>query len=121
MLSAGYYDAYYVQAQKVRRLIKQDFVQAFQQVDALLTPTSPTPAFKIGEKRRNPVDMYREDLFTIPANLAGLPALSMPIGFVDDLPVGAQLITNYFQESRLLTIAHQYQQHTDWHTRRPVV
>ena len=121
VLSAGYYDAYYVQAQKVRRLIKQDFVKAFTQVDAILTPTSPTPAFKLGEKHRNPVDMYMEDLFTIPANLAGLPALSMPIGFVDHLPVGAQLVGNYFSEACLLNIAHQYQQHMDWHKQLPGV
>ena len=120
VLSAGYYDAYYVQAQKVRRLIKQDFVKAFMQVDAILTPTSPRPAFKLGE-HPNPVDMYMEDLFTIPANLAGLPALSMPIGFVDNLPVGAQLVGNYFSEARLLNIAHQYQQHTDWHKQLPSI
>ena len=120
VLSAGYYDAYYVQAQKVRRLIKEDFTQAFQQVDAILMPSSPTPAFKIGAKNRNPIDMYMEDFFTIPASLAGVPALSMPIGFMDHLPIGAQLIGNYFTESRLLNIAYQYQQCTDWHKKVPI-
>ncbi len=118
-LSAGYYDAYYIKAQKVRNLISQDFSQAFEQVDVILGPTTPTTAFKQGENSDDPVAMYLNDIFTIPANLAGLPALSAPCGFVDGLPVGLQLVGNYFEEGRLLNIAHQYQQVTDWHTQVP--
>lgn len=116
-LSAGYYDAYYIQAQKVRRLIKQDFVAAFNDVDVILGPTTPSPAFALGAKNNDPITMYLEDIFTIPANLAGLPAMSLPAGFVDDLPVGVQLIGNDFSEARLLNIAHKFQCETDWHTR----
>ncbi len=119
VLSAGYYDAYYVKAQKVRRLIRQDYLDAYQQVDVILSPTCPTPAFKLGEKTDDPLTMYFSDIFTIAVNLAGLPGMSVPAGFVDDLPVGMQLIGNYFKEAQLLNVAHQYQQHTDWHTRRP--
>jgi len=118
-LSAGYYDAYYIKAQKIRSLISEDFRQAFEEVDVILGPTTPTPAFKIGEKTRDPVAMYLNDIFTIPANLAGLPGLSMPCGEVDGLPIGMQLVGNYFDESRLLNIAHQFQCVTDWHSRLP--
>ncbi|MFC5693941.1 Asp-tRNA(Asn)/Glu-tRNA(Gln) amidotransferase subunit GatA [Pseudomonas sp. GCM10022186] len=118
-LSAGYYDAYYLKAQKIRRLIKNDFVAAFGEVDVILGPTTPNPAWKLGEKNNDPVAQYLEDIYTITANLAGLPGLSMPAGFVDGLPVGVQLLAPYFQESRLLNVAHQYQQATDWHKRAP--
>lgn len=118
-LSAGYYDAYYLQAQKIRRLIKNDFMSAFAEVDVILGPTTPNPAWKIGAKTNDPVAEYLEDFYTITANLAGLPGLSMPAGFADGLPVGVQLLAPYFQEGRLLNVAHQYQQVTDWHLRRP--
>lgn len=118
-LSAGYYDAYYVQAQKIRRLIKNDFMNAFAEVDVILGPTTPNPAWKIGAKNADPVSAYLEDFYTITANLAGLPGLSMPAGFADGLPVGVQLLAPYFQEGRLLNVAHQYQQVTNWHTRSP--
>ncbi|EIK95105.1 aspartyl/glutamyl-tRNA amidotransferase subunit A [Pseudomonas sp. M47T1] len=118
-LSAGYYDAYYLQAQKIRRLIKNDFMTAFHDVDVILGPTTPNPAWKIGAKNADPVAEYLEDVYTITANLAGLPGLSMPAGFVDGLPAGVQLLAPYFQEGRLLNVAHQYQQATDWHTRSP--
>ncbi|UDL03903.1 Asp-tRNA(Asn)/Glu-tRNA(Gln) amidotransferase subunit GatA [Marinobacter sp. CA1] len=118
-LSAGYFDAYYLKAQKVRRLIQQDFVNALKEVDVLMSPTCPSPAFVKGEKTNDPVQMYLEDIFTIAVNLAGLPALSLPAGFVDGLPVGLQVIGDYFAEARLLNAAHQYQQVTDWHQRTP--
>lgn len=118
-LSAGYYDAYYLKAQKIRRLIKNDFVGAFGEVDVILGPTTPNLAWKLGEKNADPVSAYLEDIYTITANLAGIPGLSMPAGFVDGLPVGVQLLAPYFQEARLLNVAHQYQQVTDWHTRTP--
>jgi aspartyl-tRNA(Asn)/glutamyl-tRNA(Gln) amidotransferase subunit A len=118
-LSAGYYDAYYLQAQKIRRLIKNDFMAAFGEVDVILGPTTPNPAWKLGANRDDPVAEYLEDVYTITANLAGLPGLSMPAGFVDGLPVGVQLLAPYFQEGRLLNVAHRYQQVTDWHTRSP--
>jgi aspartyl-tRNA(Asn)/glutamyl-tRNA(Gln) amidotransferase subunit A len=118
-LSAGYYDAYYRKAQKIRRLIKNDFVAAFDQVDVIMGPTSPSPAFKLGEKTADPIQMYLEDIYTIATNLAGLPGLSVPVGLVDNKPVGLQLIGNYFEEARLLNIAHQFQQETDWHTLQP--
>ena len=118
-LSAGYYDAYYLKAQKIRRLIKNDFVAAFSEVDLILGPTTPNPAWKLGEKANDPVAAYLEDIYTITANLAGIPGLSMPAGFVDGLPVGVQLLAPYFQEGRLLNVAHQYQQVSDWHTRAP--
>ena len=114
-LSAGYYDAYYSKAQKVRRLIKQDFVDAFAGVDLVLGPTAPSPAFKFGEKTTDPVAMYLEDIYTLSTNLAGLPGLSLPCGFVDGKPVGLQLIGNYFAEAQLLNAAHQFQQATDFH------
>jgi aspartyl-tRNA(Asn)/glutamyl-tRNA(Gln) amidotransferase subunit A len=118
-LSAGYYDAYYLQAQKIRRLIKNDFMSAFAEVDVILGPTTPNPAWKIGAKNDDPISAYLEDFYTITANLAGLPGLSMPAGFVEGLPVGVQLLAPYFQEGRLLNVAHQYQRVTDWHTRTP--
>ncbi|NIR31874.1 MAG: Asp-tRNA(Asn)/Glu-tRNA(Gln) amidotransferase subunit GatA, partial [Gammaproteobacteria bacterium] len=118
-LSAGYYDAYYLKAQKLRRLIRDDFRAAFETVDLILGPTAPTPAFRIGEKTDDPVTMYLSDIFTIPANLAGLPALSMPGGFADGTPVGVQLVGGYFEEARLLNAAHRFQQETDWHRRIP--
>ncbi|AYF88355.1 Asp-tRNA(Asn)/Glu-tRNA(Gln) amidotransferase subunit GatA [Pseudomonas sp. JS3066] len=118
-LSAGYYDAYYLKAQKIRRLIKNDFISAFNEVDVILGPTTPNPAWKLGEKNNDPVAQYLEDIYTITANLAGVPGLSMPAGFIDGLPVGVQLLAPYFQESRLLNVAHQYQQATDWHKRAP--
>lgn len=118
-LSAGYYDAYYLKAQKIRRLIKNDFVAAFNDVDVILGPTTPNLAWKLGEKNNDPVAQYLEDIYTITANLAGIPGLSMPAGFVDGLPVGVQLLAPYFQEGRLLNVAHQYQQLTDWHTQAP--
>ncbi len=118
-LSAGYYDAYYLKAQQIRRLIRDDFVKAFGDVDVIMGPTSPTTAFKLGEKSDDPVTMYLSDIYTIAVNLAGLPGMSIPAGLVDGLPVGLQLIGNYFAEGRLLNVAHQYQKVTDWHTRRP--
>ncbi|UQG59940.1 Asp-tRNA(Asn)/Glu-tRNA(Gln) amidotransferase subunit GatA [Marinobacter sp. M3C] len=118
-LSAGYFDAYYLKAQKVRRLIQQDFINAFKDVDVLMSPVSPSPAFIQGEKTSDPVTMYLEDIFTIAVNLAGVPAMSVPAGFVGGLPVGLQIIGNYFEEARLLNAAHQFQQVTDWHQKLP--
>ncbi|MFQ3618493.1 MAG: Asp-tRNA(Asn)/Glu-tRNA(Gln) amidotransferase subunit GatA [Cyanobacteriota bacterium] len=121
-LSAGYYDAYYLKAQKVRTLIKQDFEQAFQKVDVLVCPTSPTTAFKAGEKTDDPLSMYLSDLMTIPVNLAGLPALSLPCGFDEQgLPIGLQMIGNVLREDMLLSVAHAYEQATEWHKRAPVL
>ncbi len=119
VLSAGYYDAYYLKAQKLRRLISDDFKRAFEQVDVIMGPTAPTVAFNLGEKTDDPVTMYLSDIYTIAVNLAGLPAISIPAGFVGERPVGLQVIGNYFDEGRLLSIAHQYQKVTDWHTRTP--
>lgn len=120
-LSAGYYDAYYVKAQKVRRLIQQDFLTAFEQVDVIAAPTAPTTAYKIGAAL-DPVAMYLGDIYTIAVNLAGLPAINAPVGFdQDSLPVGLQLIGNYWSESQLLSVVHQYQQATDWHTQRAAI
>ena len=118
-LSAGYYDAYYNKAMQVRRLIKQDFVSAFASVDIIAGPTCPNPAFAFGAKGDNPVAMYLEDIYTIATNLAGLPAMSLPCGLVDNKPVGLQLIGNYFDEARMLNVAHRYQLGTDWHLRQP--
>ncbi|HEY5791047.1 MAG TPA: Asp-tRNA(Asn)/Glu-tRNA(Gln) amidotransferase subunit GatA [Gammaproteobacteria bacterium] len=118
-LSAGYYDAYYLKAQRVRRLIRDDFSQAFARVDVIAGPTAPTPAFGLGEKADDPITMYLSDIFTIAANLAGLPGLSVPAGFVGGLPVGLQLIGDHFAEARLLNVAHRYQQVTDWHRQVP--
>jgi aspartyl-tRNA(Asn)/glutamyl-tRNA(Gln) amidotransferase subunit A len=119
VLSAGYYDAYYLKAQKVRQLIARDFAHAFAQVDVLMGPTTPTPAFALGAKTADPVTMYLNDIYTIGANLAGLPAISIPCGFVQELPVGLQIIGNHFEEARLLTMAHGYQRETDFHLRAP--
>src|SRR5579863_4753015 len=119
VLSAGYFDAYYLKAQKVRRLITDDFRAAFQKVDLVAGPTTPTPAFAIGAKVDDPVTMYLNDIYTIGANLAGLPGVSAPCGFIDGLPMGLQLIGPHFAEARLLGAAHQFQVATDWHTRRP--
>jgi len=115
-LSAGYYDAYYLKAQKMRQLISDDFKQAFEQVDVIMGPTAPDVAFGLGAKSDDPVSMYLSDIYTIATNLAGLPGMSIPAGFVNDLPVGLQIIGNYFDEARLLNVAHQFQQTTEWHT-----
>ena len=119
VLSAGYYDAYYLKAQRVRQLISADFARAFGECDLLLGPTSPTPAFRIGDKRDDPITMYLNDIYTIGANLAGLPGMSLPCGFVGGLPVGLQLIGPHFSEARMLNAAHRYQMETDWHLRVP--
>ena len=119
VLSAGYYDAYYLRAQKVRRLITDDFARAFAEVDVLMGPTSPTPAFGIGAKVDDPITMYLNDIYTIGANLAGLPAMSIPCGFLGGLPVGLQIIGAHFAEAKLLNVAHVYQRETDWHQRIP--
>ena len=119
VLSAGYYDAYYLKAQQIRRLIADDFTQAFEQCDVIMGPTAPSTAFKTGENIDDPVKMYLQDIFTIGVNMAGLPAMSIPAGFSDGLPVGLQLIGNYFDEARMLDVAHAYQQVTDWHIRMP--
>ena len=120
VLSHGYYDAYYLQAQKIRRLIANDFIEAFKSCDVILGPTAPGTAFKLGEKADDPVSMYLNDLYTIPANLAGLPGMSLPCGFDGKgLPIGLQLVGNYFAEAKMLNVAHQYQRATDWHTRAP--
>jgi len=118
-LSAGYYDAYYLKAQQVRQLIAGDFRNAFADVDVIAGPTTPTPAFKLGDKVDDPITMYLNDIYTIGANLAGLPAISVPCGFVNDLPIGLHLVGTHFAESTLLRCAHQYQQQTDWHTACP--
>lgn len=118
-LSSGYYDAYYLKAQKIRRLIKNDFVAAFNDVDVLMGPVTPTTAFKIGEKSDDPIAMYLGDIYTLPISLAGVPAVSIPVGFSDNLPVGLQIIGDYFNEAKLLNVAHQYQQVTDWHRQSP--
>ncbi len=119
VLSHGYYDAYYIKAQKIRRLISQDFAQAFERCDLILSPTAPGTAFGIGEKSSDPVQMYLSDIFTIAANLAGLPAMSIPCGLDDaNLPIGLQLIGNYFDEARMLNAAHMYQKATDWHLKQ---
>lgn len=124
VLSAGYYDAYYLKAQQIRRLIAQDFAEAFKHCDVIMGPAAPSTAFKAGEKVDDPVAMYLQDIYTISTNLAGLPGMSIPAGFstAEDgkaLPVGLQIIGNYFDEARMLNVAHQYQQVTDWHTRMP--
>jgi len=119
VLSAGYYDAYYLKAQRVRQLITADFKRAFAEVDVLVGPTSPTPAFRIGAKTADPITMYLNDIYTIGANLAGLPALSVPCGFVAGLPVGLQVVGPHFAEARILNVAHRYQLETDWHQKSP--
>ena len=121
VLSHGYYDAYYLKAQKIRRLIAQDFVEAYKQCDVIMGPTTPTTAFKLGEKGDDPVQMYLSDIYTIAVNLAGLPGMSIPCGFgADNLPVGLQIIGNYFDEAKMLNVAHQYQLATDWHQKMPI-
>lgn len=124
VLSSGYYDAYYLRAQKVRELIRRDFANVFAKVDALLSPTSPVPAYKLGEHATDPLKMYLADVFTVPANLAGICGISLPCGFADSeegtrLPVGLQLLGNSLDEARLLQLAHAYEQSTEWHTQRP--
>jgi aspartyl-tRNA(Asn)/glutamyl-tRNA(Gln) amidotransferase subunit A len=118
-LRSGYYDAYYVRAQKVRTLIKRDFERAFETCDVIVAPTAPSTAFKLGEKVSDPLQMYMSDVYTIPISLAGLPAMSIPCGFVGGLPVGLQLIAPPLQEERLFAVAGAFQRATDWHTRRP--
>ena len=119
VLSAGYYDAYYLKAQKIRRLVRDDFCQALQDVDVIIGPTTPTPAFQLGELLTDSVAMYLSDVYTVSVNLAGLPAVSVPAGFINGLPVGMQIIGDYFSEARLLNIAHQFQQVSDWHSQVP--
>ena len=123
VLSSGYHDAYYVKAQKARTLIRRDFTEAFQKVDVIVSPTAPSPAFRLGEHDGNPLSVYLADSFTIPPNLAGLPALSVPCGFVEEdgkpLPVGLHLIGKPLEEATLLRAAHAYEQSTEWHRRRP--
>jgi aspartyl-tRNA(Asn)/glutamyl-tRNA(Gln) amidotransferase subunit A len=120
VLSHGYYDAYYLKAQRIRRLIARDFAEAFKRCDLVIGPTSPTVAFPIGAKTADPVQMYLNDIYTIPANLAGLPAASIPCGFgAGGLPVGLHLVGNYFSEAKILNLAHRYQRETDWHRREP--
>ena len=121
VLSHGYYDAYYIKAQKLRRLIAQDFTEAYQQCDIIMGPTTPTVAFNLGEKSGDPIQMYLSDIYTSAANLTGLPAMSIPVGFGDkNRPVGLHIIGNYFREAQMLNVAHQYQQVTDWHLKSPV-
>lgn len=120
-LSEGYYDAYYLKAQKIRRLIKEDFVNALSDVDVIMGPVAPTTAFDLGSKTDDPVAMYLEDIYTLSVNLAGIPAMSIPAGFVDNMPVGLQIMGNYFAEAKLLNIAHQFQQNTDWHLQTPTL
>jgi aspartyl-tRNA(Asn)/glutamyl-tRNA(Gln) amidotransferase subunit A len=121
-LSAGYYDAYYLKALKVRRLIRNDFDEAFKQVDLILGPTSPAPAFKLGEKLQDPLSMYLVDLYTVSANLAGIPGISIPCGQSPaGLPIGLQLQAPAFEEERLLRASHMFQQSTDWHQRVPEI
>ncbi len=118
-LSAGHYDAYYIKAQKVRTLIKQDFEDVFEKYDVIVGPTTPTPAFKIGENTKDPLTMYANDILTIPVNLAGVPGISVPAGFVDGLPVGLQIIGNHFDESTIYRVAHAFEQATDHHKQKP--
>jgi aspartyl-tRNA(Asn)/glutamyl-tRNA(Gln) amidotransferase subunit A len=120
-LSAGYYDAYYLKAQKVRTLIRREFDQAFEKYDVLVTPTSPTVPFKMGEKMDDPLQMYLSDVCTLPINIAGLPAISIPAGFGDGLPIGMQIIGKPFSEETILKVAYAYEQATDWHKRKPQI
>ena len=117
-LSEGFFDAYYKKAQQVRRLIRQDFLDAFEEVDVLMGPTTPTPAFDLGANM-DPVSLYLQEVYTIPANLAGIPGISVPAGMAGKRPVGLQILSSHFTEARLLNIAHQFQQATDWHRQRP--
>ena len=118
-LSAGYYDAYYIKAQKIRNVISQEFREAFDEVDLIIGPTTPDSAFKIGEKLDDPIAMYLSDVFTVSTNLAGLPAISIPMGLKNELPIGLQIIGNHFDESKILSLSHHYQQITDWHSMMP--
>ena len=123
-LSSGFYDAYYLKAQQLRHLISDDFKKAYEKVDVIMAPATPETAFNIGEKTDDPISMYLSDIFTIAVNLAGIPAMSIPVGFVEtdsgnSMPVGMQIIGDHFTEARLLNVAHSYQQQTDWHTRLP--
>jgi aspartyl-tRNA(Asn)/glutamyl-tRNA(Gln) amidotransferase subunit A len=120
-LSADYYDAYYLKAQKVRTLIRREFDNAFEKYDALVAPTTSTVPFKIGEKAQNPVQMHLSDAFTIPVNIAGVPAITIPAGFADGLPIGLQIIGKPFAEENILKAAHAYQQATDWHKKKPKI
>ena len=120
-LSSGYYDAYYLKAQKVRTLIRRELETAFKKFDVLLTPTSPTTAFRIGERTKDPVQMYLSDINSIPANMAGIPAISIPCGFHEGLPVGMQLMGPVLSEAKLLNVAYQYEQATQWHEFRPMI
>ena len=119
VLSAGYYDAYYLKAQKIRKLISDDFKKAFENCDVIMGPSAPSVAFKANEKKSDPLAMYLQDIYTISTNLAGLPGMSIPAGMHRDLPVGLQLIGNYFKEAQMLNIAHAYQKETDWHKKIP--
>jgi aspartyl-tRNA(Asn)/glutamyl-tRNA(Gln) amidotransferase subunit A len=120
VLSAGYYEAYYLKAQRARTLIKRDFDDAFKRCDVIVTPTAPTTAFKIGEKTQDPLQMYLSDIYTISVNLAGLPALSLPCGFdTTGLPIGLQIIGKPFDEATILRVAHAYEQSTPWHKEKP--
>jgi aspartyl-tRNA(Asn)/glutamyl-tRNA(Gln) amidotransferase subunit A len=123
VLSSGYYDAYYLRAQKVRALIRQDFATAFEQVDVIVCPTSPTPAFKLGERTNDPLSMYLADIFTLAANMAGICGVSIPCGFLEDegkqLPVGLQILGHELDESTVLQVAYAYEQSTDWHKTKP--
>ena len=117
-LSEGFFDAYYKKAQQVRRLIRQDFLDAFEEVDVLMGPTTPTPAFDLGANM-DPVSLYLQEVYTVPANLAGIPGISVPAGMSGKRPVGLQILSSHFTEARLLNIAHQFQHATDWHRQRP--
>jgi aspartyl-tRNA(Asn)/glutamyl-tRNA(Gln) amidotransferase subunit A len=120
-LSSGYYDAYYLKAQKVRTLIRREFDAAFTKYDALITPTSPTVAFKIGEKADDPLQMYMSDVCTLPINIAGVPAISIPVGFAGGLPIGLQIIAKPFAEETIFKVAYAYEQATGWQKRKPVL
>jgi aspartyl-tRNA(Asn)/glutamyl-tRNA(Gln) amidotransferase subunit A len=121
-LSAGYYDAYYLKASRVRTLIRKDFEEAFRRCDVLILPTTPTPAFRLGEKVDDPLQMYLSDIFTIPCNLAGLPGLSLPCGFTGEgLPIGLQILGNFFQEEKILRVAWAFEQNTEHHRRKPIL
>jgi len=122
VLSSGYYEAYYLKAQKVRTKIRSDFISAFSSVDCIVTPTAPTAAFKIGEKTGDPLSMYLSDIFTIPANLAGIPAMSIPCGFTKEgLPIGLQILADAFREDKIFNTAYAYEQNTEWHAKRPAI
>jgi aspartyl-tRNA(Asn)/glutamyl-tRNA(Gln) amidotransferase subunit A len=122
VLSAGYYEAYYRKASQVRTLMRRDFEEAFRRVDVIVAPTAPTPAFRIGEKTENPLQMYLSDIYTIPVNLAGIPAISIPCGFTrENLPVGLQIMARHFDEGKLLKVAYTFEQNTDYHLKKPPI